>query len=73
MSDPGVIAKENVDRCELCRCIAETRPYGPNGEEVCFDCGMKDEESTKCQFEKHVLGKGIKRNPVRKKERGRRK
>lgn len=39
-------------RCELCGAVEETRPYGPKGEEVCFDCGMKDEESAKRGFER---------------------
>ncbi len=38
--------------CELCGEHAETRPYGPNGEEVCFDCGMKNEEAAKRGFER---------------------
>jgi hypothetical protein len=29
-----------------CGKIAETRPYGPNGEEICFKCGMKNKEGT---------------------------
>lgn len=28
--------------CGLCGKIAETRPYGPNGEEICWECGEKD-------------------------------
>lgn len=37
-----VIASEPDDICELCGIKDETRPYGPKGERVCFDCGMKD-------------------------------
>lgn len=37
-----VIAKESAKKmCEYCGNIAETRPYGQNNEEICFDCGMK--------------------------------
>jgi hypothetical protein len=36
--------------CELCGKKAELRPYGPNGESICFDCGMKDEKITKKKF-----------------------
>ncbi len=43
MSGEGFIASEKSRKCELCGKIAETRPYGPKGERVCFDCGMKDE------------------------------
>lgn len=47
MSGHGYIAEESDRRCELCGKIAETRPYGPKGERVCFACGMKDERSLK--------------------------
>lgn len=32
--------------CELCGKADELRPYGPNNENICFDCGMKDEAGT---------------------------
>lgn len=38
-----VIQVEPDQQCDLCGKIAELRPYGPNGECVCFECGMKDE------------------------------
>lgn len=38
-----VIRMTEEDICELCGDVAELRPYGPNGERVCFSCGMKDE------------------------------
>jgi hypothetical protein len=41
-------------RCEDCGTVAETRPYGPNGENVCFDCGTKDEEAMKRAFERRM-------------------
>lgn len=43
MSRKGVICRKRDRKCELCGKVAETRPYGPKGEEVCFECGMKDE------------------------------
>jgi hypothetical protein len=50
MSGPGFIAEDHFyEVCELCGEVAELRPYGPNGEEICFQCGMKDEEATKRQ------------------------
>lgn len=58
MSSLGVIAETPPRRCEFCGAFEETRPYGPKGEEVCFDCGMKNEEAMKRQFRKHVLGEG---------------
>lgn len=39
----GIIEAERPQQCDLCGKIAELRPYGPNGECVCFACGMKDE------------------------------
>jgi hypothetical protein len=32
--------------CELCGRVGELRPYGPNGEQICHDCGMKDPATT---------------------------
>ena len=56
MSGVGFIAQEEDDTCELCGAFEETRPYGPNGERVCYTCGMKDESAAMRGFEKYVLG-----------------
>lgn len=40
------IIEEPAGRCELCGAVEETRPYGPNGEQICFACGDKDRETT---------------------------
>ena len=40
--------KEGI--CELCGITGDLRPYGPNGENICYDCGMNDEETTKQKF-----------------------
>jgi len=45
------VAAEPPGRCELCGAVKETRPYGPNGEQVCFPCGMKNEAAMKRQFD----------------------
>ena len=49
---PGgfVICDEDSRKCELCGKVAECRPYGPNGEDICFECGMKNEEVTTQMF-----------------------
>jgi hypothetical protein len=52
MDEGRVIAEQPPGRCELCGAVDETRPYGPNGEEVCFDCGMKDEAAVERGFDK---------------------
>lgn len=44
------IMEEPPGRCELCGAIEETRPYGPNREQICFSCGEKDPETTKARF-----------------------
>ena len=51
-----VIEAEKPDVCEMCGDEDELRPYGPNGENICFDCGMQDEEAAMQQFAKR-LGK----------------
>jgi len=56
MSGKGFIAVEPSRKCDLCGKIAETRPYGPKGENVCFKCGMKDEEAAKLAFRRRILG-----------------
>ena len=58
MSRLGVIEQQEPSRCELCDKIDELRPYGPNGENVCFECGMKDEEAMKRGFNRLILGGG---------------
>jgi hypothetical protein len=56
MSSFGIICEEPAKICEFCSVIAETRPYGPNNEQICFDCGMKNKEMTEKKFASHVLG-----------------
>ena len=51
-----IIAPEVDGKCELCGAIDETRPYGPSGEEICFDCGMKDKAGTEKQMGKVLFG-----------------
>lgn len=46
------VIAEPPGRCQLCGEVKETRPYGPNGEQVCFSCGMKNEAAAKEQFGK---------------------
>ena len=59
MSNLGLIEAEPDGVCDLCSAVAETRPYGPNGEEVCFECAMKDPEAAKRGFRRFVLGENI--------------
>lgn len=36
--------------CSECGADDDCRPYGKNGAMICFDCGMKDEETTHRNF-----------------------
>lgn len=45
MSGRGFIMQEAEQFCEQCGKLDECRPYGPNDEQICFDCAMKDDES----------------------------
>ena len=46
MSGKGFIAADEFhDACALCGKVEELRPYGRNGEDICFDCGMLDKKS----------------------------
>lgn len=42
--------------CELCGAIDELRPYGPKGEWICFDCGMKDKKATNAKMGELLFG-----------------
>jgi hypothetical protein len=53
------IVPEPPGRCELCGAVEETRPYGPNGAQICFDCGEKNPEETRRQFERAVRMKEL--------------
>lgn len=59
MSQRGVSSVEPDSVCELCGKVAETRPYGPRGERVCFQCGMLNKGATERAFSAKVLGEEI--------------
>lgn len=58
MSGRGFIQDEPDKRCELCGKIDECRPYGPKGEQVCFDCAMQDPKAVRRGFNRYVGGEG---------------
>ena len=49
-----LICEEPDGTCEFCGATDELRPYGPNGENVCFDCAMKDEAAAARQFRRRT-------------------
>jgi hypothetical protein len=51
-----IICAEDDDVCELCGKVAECRPYGPNGERICYECGQKDPKTTEKMMGKFLFG-----------------
>ena len=56
MSGLGIIAPEPDTLCAICGNIDECRPYGANYEQVCFDCAMKDLETTEKRMAEYIFG-----------------
>lgn len=58
MSGPGFIAQQLDEVCEMCGMIDECRPYGPNDENICFDCAMNKvgEETVKKKMAAYIFG-----------------
>lgn len=56
MSSKGIVYKEKPQKCELCKKKAETRPYGPKGEEICIECAKKDVKGTEERMKKYLWG-----------------
>ena len=42
----ALIYTEKPLQCDYCGKIKELRPYGPNGECICFPCAKKDKPTT---------------------------
>ena len=45
----GNIAFVQVEQpavCQYCGRLEELRPYGPNGERICYECAQKDVKTT---------------------------
>lgn len=54
-----ILEKEPARKCALCGAEEECRPYGPNGEQICFICGMKDEATTQKRMGQVLFGEGF--------------
>lgn len=54
-----VLEPEPNKTCELCGSVTDCRPYGPNGEQICFPCGQKDPIATKIKATEWLLGKPL--------------
>jgi len=51
-----IIEPEPDRECELCGKVDETRPYGPGGKRICFDCAQKNPKLTKRMMLKYLYG-----------------
>lgn len=51
-----IIQEEPEGVCELCGKTAELRPYGEHGERICFECAMKNKETTDRKFREIIDG-----------------
>ena len=58
MSGRGFIAQQPDEMCEMCGKIDECRPYGPNDENICFDCAMNKvgEETVDKKMRAYIFG-----------------
>lgn len=56
VGDKFYLFEEKADKCEYCGKVAELRPYGKNGANICFECGMKDPKTTEEMFSKCIKG-----------------
>lgn len=58
MSGLGYIAEEPPQVCEMCGKVEECRPYGPNGEQICYDCAMTkcDRAQVQARMMEHIFG-----------------
>jgi hypothetical protein len=57
MSGLGFIAEQPPEVCEMCGKVDECRPYGPNDENICFDCAMTlDREIVDKKLSQYIFG-----------------
>lgn len=56
MSGLGIIQEQDPECCEMCGIVDECRPYGPNDENICFECAMKDPETTHRKMGQYIFG-----------------
>lgn len=63
-----VSIQEEDNVCELCRKVAETRPYGKNGKEICFECSEKPENKETVEKNMTDIILGRKEMPRRKRK-----
>ena len=65
MSGLGVIMEEPPQACEMCGAIDECRPYGPNGEQICYECATTkcDPAQVEARMVHHIFGEPLDGQP----------
>ena len=56
IGDLIIVEEEPDDICDSCGKKDELRPYGPKGELICFECGMKNKEVTNRMMKRVLFG-----------------
>ena len=56
VGDIVIICPQDDEKCDLCGKIDECRPYGPKGENICFECGQKNKAVTEKMMYKVLFG-----------------
>lgn len=56
MSGRGFIAVEPPQTCQHCGKETKCRPYGANGEQICWDCAQLDPATTERQMYRYLFG-----------------
>lgn len=51
-----VIQAQGDAKCELCGKMAELRPYGPGGKNICYGCAVKDKARTEHNMRIQLFG-----------------
>lgn len=54
VSDKIIPFNAHIAACECCGNVAELRPYGANGEHICYACGQKNPEQTERAAMEHL-------------------
>ena len=52
----AIICNEPDAKCEFCGKVDELRPYGHMGENICYECAMKDEGMTEKRMRQVLFG-----------------
>jgi len=43
--------------CQLCGEVEDLRPYGPNNEDICYECGKKNWTKVEEKMDEYFFGK----------------